>query len=65
MSDAATTKNWMMPELDLVYKIEGGADMTLAQMLDGISSDLIPTDQKMLEDLLWSCGARMSGGRFS
>ena len=31
--------------------------MTLGQMLDGVDPDLTPSDQTMLEDLLWAFGA--------
>ncbi|SER67519.1 hypothetical protein [Parafannyhessea umbonata] len=31
--------------------------MTLSQMLDGVDPEMVPTDQTMLEDLLWAFGA--------
>ena len=54
-----TTKEngWKLPDLDTVYHIEDREPMTLAQMLDGVDPDLTPTDQTMLEDLLWAFGA--------
>ena len=56
---AITTKDtgWKLPDLDTVYHIEDREPMTLKQMLDGIDEDLIPSDQTMLEDLLWAFGA--------
>ena len=54
---ATTTATWTMPDLDTVYKIEDGPDMTLRQMLDGIDPELLPADQTMFEDLLWAFGA--------
>ena len=38
-----------------LYRLED--TMTLGQMLDGVDPDLIPSDQTMLEDLLWAFGA--------
>ena len=48
---------WKLPDLDTVYHCEGLGAMTLGQMLDGVDPDLIPSDQTMLEDLLWAFGA--------
>ena len=48
---------WKLPDLDTVYHGEDLGPMTLAQMLDGVDPDLIPSDQTMYEDLLWAFGA--------
>lgn len=53
----ATTTAFKLPDLDTVYHCEGLGAMTLGQMLDGVDPDLIPSDQTMLEDLLWAFGA--------
>ena len=53
----ATGTAWKLPDLDTTYHLEDHEPMTLGQMLDGIDEDLIPSDQTMLEDLLWAFGA--------
>jgi hypothetical protein len=53
----ATATAFKLPDLDTVYHCEGLGTMTLGQMLDGVDPDLIPSDQTMLEDLLWAFGA--------
>lgn len=53
----ATATAWKLPDLDTTYHLEDREPMTLGQMLDGIDEDLIPSDQTMLEDLLWAFGA--------
>ena len=53
----ATATAWKLPDLDTIYHLEDHEPMTLGQMLDGIDEDLIPSDQTMLEDLLWAFGA--------
>ena len=53
----ATATAWKLPDLDTTYHLEDRQPMTLGQMLDGIDEDLIPSDQTMLEDLLWAFGA--------
>ena len=53
----ATATAFKLPDLDTVYHCEGLGAMTLGQMLDGVDPDLIPSDQTMLEDLLWAFGA--------
>ena len=53
----ATATAWKLPDLDTTYHLEDHEPMTLGQMLDGIDEDLIPSDQTMLEDLLWAFGA--------
>ncbi|MBR3313946.1 MAG: hypothetical protein IKG18_07380 [Atopobiaceae bacterium] len=50
----ATATAWKLPDLDTTYHLEDREPMTLGQMLDGIDEDLIPSDQTMLEDLLWA-----------
>lgn len=54
-----TTKGtgWKLPDLDTVYHLEDHEPMTLRQMLDGVDPEFTPTDQGMLEDLLWAFGA--------
>ena len=54
---ATETNAWRLPDLDTTYHLEGHGKMTLGQMLDGVDPDLVPTDQTMLEDLLWAFGA--------
>lgn len=53
----ATSNAWKPPDLDTTYHLEDHEPMTLGHMLDGIDEDLIPSDQTMLEDLLWAFGA--------
>lgn len=53
----ATATAFKLPDLDTVYHLEDHEPMTLGQMLDGVDPDLIPSDQTMLEDLLWAFGA--------
>lgn len=53
----ATATAFKLPDLDTVYFCEELGPMTLGQMLDGVDPDLIPSDQTMLEDLLWAFGA--------
>lgn len=54
-----TTKatGWKLPDLDTVYHLEDHEPMTLGQMLDGVDPEFIPSNQTMLEDLLWAFGA--------
>ncbi|MBR3313694.1 MAG: hypothetical protein IKG18_06110 [Atopobiaceae bacterium] len=52
-----TTTTWRLPDLDTMYHLEEHEPMTLAQMLDGVDPEFMPTDQTMLEDLLWAFGA--------
>lgn len=53
----STATAWKLPDLDTTYHLEDHEPMTLGQMLDGIDEGLIPSDQTMLEDLLWAFGA--------
>ena len=53
----ATATAFKLPDLDTVYHCEDLGPMTLGQMLDGVDPDLIPSDQRMYEDLLWAFGA--------
>ncbi|MDI9590208.1 MAG: hypothetical protein QM302_04100 [Acidobacteriota bacterium] len=57
MTTTAAVTAWKLPDLDTVYRLEDHEPMTLGQMLDGVDPDLIPSDQTMLEDLLWAFGA--------
>ena len=57
MTTTTAAKTWTMPDLDTTYHTEEGAEITLGQMLDGVDPELTPTDQTMLEDLLWAFGA--------
>ena len=57
MTTNTATTTWTLPDLDTVYHIEDHDPMTLGQMLDGVDPECIPTDQTMLEDLLWAFGA--------
>lgn len=57
MTTTTTATTWKLPDLDTVYHLEDHEPITLGQMLDGVDPDLIPTDQTMLEDLLWAFGA--------
>ena len=52
-----TATAWKLPDFDTVYHLEDHEPMTLGQMLDGVDPDLVPSDQQMLEDLLWAFGA--------
>ena len=54
---AATATEFKLPDLDTVYHLEDHDPMTLGQMLDGVDPEFIPTNQTMLEDLLWAFGA--------
>ena len=51
------TAAFRLPDLDTVYHLEDHEPMTLSQMLDGVDPEMVPTDQTMLEDLLWAFGA--------
>ena len=57
MSAATETTTWKLPDLDTTYHLEDHEPMTLGQMLDGVDPEFVPTDQTMLEDLLWAFGA--------
>lgn len=59
MNATATTETttWKLPDLDTLYHLEDHDPMTLGQMLDGVDPEFTPTDQTMLEDLLWALGA--------
>ena len=52
-----TATTWKLPDLDTVYHLEDHEPMTLGQMLEGVDPEFIPSDQTMLEDLLWAFGA--------
>lgn len=49
--------SWKLPDFDTVYHCEDLGPMTLGQMLDGADPEFVPSDQGMLEDLLWAFGA--------
>ena len=53
----AATTEFKLPDLDTLYQLEDHAPMTLGQMLDGVDPEFVPTNQTMLEDLLWAFGA--------
>ena len=48
---------WELPDRETAYYLEEGSTMTLGEMLEGVTADLIPTDQSMLDDLLTAYGA--------
>ena len=53
----ATKNAFKLPAPDTVYYSEDLGPITLWTMLDGIGEGLVPTDEEMFEDLLWSFGA--------
>lgn len=57
MATTTETTTWTLPDLGTLYHLEDHEPMTLGQMLDGVDEDLIPSNQTMLEDLLWAFGA--------
>ncbi|MBR3326036.1 MAG: hypothetical protein IKG22_01765 [Atopobiaceae bacterium] len=57
----ATTTAWTMHVPDTIYYKEGGGTTMLAAMLKDVPLDLCPTDQEMLEDLLFAHAAWEDG----
>ena len=51
------TTAFKLPGPDTVYYSEDLGPITLWSMLDGVDEDLAPTDEAMLDDLLWAFGA--------
>ena len=58
---------WRAPSPDTLYVVHGddGAPeglMTYADMLDGISAELVPKDEGDYDTLMWAFGAELVSG---